>query len=398
MSEWAEVGLEELGSLSSGKSIKPGGEGQYMVFGSNGVIGGSNEYRHSQGVIIGRVGAYCGSLEVSDRPFWASDNTIVFEPSNSSDLRFTYYLLKQANLNRHAGGSAQPLLTQKSIKGLIFRIPDEETRWRISQTLGSMDDLIENNRRRIEILEEMAQAIYREWFVHFRFPGHETATFIDSPLGPIPEDWSVKAVGDLAQIDKGLSYKGAFLTDDGVPMANLKCIRAEGGFRRDGTKPYSGTFKSKHQVVPGDIVMANTDLTQAGGVIGASAIVPLEGFTNGGIISHHLFAVRPIDQDHRSWLLQVFNDRFFRDFARGVASGTTVLGLRSHDVEQYEVVCPSPAIASKFVQMSSQRESLTEQLHHQVELLEAIRDRLLPKLVSGEINVSDLDALIGAAS
>ena len=92
-----------------------------------------------------------------------------------------------------------------------FALPCLETQIRIADVLGSLDDLIENNRRRIELLEEMAQAIYREWFVHFRFPGHETATFIDSPIGPIPENWEFQTLEQLAHLTMGQSPKSGVL-------------------------------------------------------------------------------------------------------------------------------------------------------------------------------------------
>lgn len=301
---------------------------------------------------------------------------------------------------RIISGSTVDRVPIKTFPTFPISIPPLRTQQTVVEILGALDDLIENNRRRIEVLEEMAQAIYREWFVNFRYPDHEDATFIDSPLGPIPEGWEVKVLADVASLDKGLSYKGAFLTDDGVPMANLKCIRAEGGFRRDGTKPYSGLAKAKHQIVPGDIVMANTDLTQAGGVIGGAALIPKSGFTEGGIISHHLFAVRPRSRQHRHWLVRTFNDFAFREFARGVASGTTVLGLRARDVEQREIVLPGPDVAEEFERTSTERNELVETLHEATDRLASMRDLLLPKLVTGEIDVSnlDLDALVGAVS
>src|SRR5690349_9657459 len=121
--DWTEYQLKELFELSSGKSIKPDGDGTYPAFGSNGLIGRANESLFDAGIIIGRVGAYCGSTALSTSPFWASDNTIVARPKEEIDLRFAYFLLSNAALNRHAGGAAQPLLTQATLKPLRFTIP-----------------------------------------------------------------------------------------------------------------------------------------------------------------------------------------------------------------------------------------------------------------------------------
>ncbi len=241
----------------------------------------------------------------------------------------------------------------------------------------------------------MAQAIYREWFVHFRYPGHEYAALVDSPLGPIPEGWEVKRLGEVIDVDKGLSYKGVHLTEVGTPMANLKCFRTGCGFRRAGTKPYSGPFRPKHEIVPGDLIVANTDLTQAGMVIGSPALIPRRGFELGGIISHHLFAVRCAMPEIRPWLYQVFCEERFRSYARGVASGTTVLGFRPADLLSYPVAYPPRNLSGVFGTFAGHLGEMAEDLSDASEYLAGIRDLLLPKLLTGQIDVSglDLDAL-----
>ncbi len=109
--------IGEVLNFASGKSIKPGGNGKFPVYGSNGIIGGTDEYRYKNAIILGRVGAYCGSVAYCPKKFWASDNTIVAYPKNDKEeIRYFYYLLKHLNLNRWAGGAAQPLLTQNVVK------------------------------------------------------------------------------------------------------------------------------------------------------------------------------------------------------------------------------------------------------------------------------------------
>ncbi len=109
--------------------------------------------------------------------------------------------MKNSNLNSYAGGSAQPLLTQTVLRQVPASVPTLSYQRKVASVLSAYDDLIENNTRRIEILEEMAQAIYREWFVNFRFPGHEQVEMVDSELGPIPEGWEVKRASDAISIN-----------------------------------------------------------------------------------------------------------------------------------------------------------------------------------------------------
>jgi len=193
--------LMQLGNVirfGNGKAIKPGGVGRYPVFGSNGIIGHSDDFRYENGIIIGRVGAYCGAVAYCQERFWASDNTLVAFPANDQfDTRFLFYLLHNAKLSSYAGGAAQPLVTQSVLKQVEVRVPQLPTQRRVAGILSAYDELIENNQRRIRILEEMARSLYREWFVHFRYPGHEAVPLTDSPLGPIPQEWEVKSLGSL---------------------------------------------------------------------------------------------------------------------------------------------------------------------------------------------------------
>ena len=192
--------LGDVVRFGNGKLIKPGGEGRYPVYGSNGIIGGCDEYRHENGIIIGRVGAYCGSVAYCPERFWASDNTLVtFPASDSFDTKFLFYLLTDAKLSRHAGGAAQPLVTQTVLKQVEVVVPPLQVQRRIAGILSAYDELIDNSQRRIRILEEMARAVYREWFVHFRFPGHEQHPLVASPVGEIPQGWEVKKLGDVAE-------------------------------------------------------------------------------------------------------------------------------------------------------------------------------------------------------
>ena len=158
--KWRALPLGELVQFRNGKLIKPGGEGVYPVYGSKRDNRCTNEGMYANAIILGRVGAYCGSVEYCKGPFGASDNAIVVVPlPDRLNVLFAYYLLCHANLNRHAGGAAQPLLTQSRLRPLEFAIPDVVSS-RIASIVAAYDDLIEINTRRVAILEEMARRIF----------------------------------------------------------------------------------------------------------------------------------------------------------------------------------------------------------------------------------------------
>jgi type I restriction enzyme S subunit len=293
------------------------------------------------------------------------------------------------------GAASQANVSPGQIESLEIRLPQIGVQKRIASILSAYDDLIENNTRRMAILEEMARRVYEEWFVKFRFPGHQHARFTDSPLGRIPEGWKVTTLSKLVTIDKGISYKGEFLTDDGIPMVNLKCIPPGGGFNRNGTKPYSGEHKSRHRVVSGDLVFANTDITQAGNIIGSPGLVPRCGFDQGGLASHHICIVRVSKHSPvgKIFLFHLLQSGGFRDHAKGCASGTTVLGLRSDDALVFEFVLPPQQLTQRFEQIAVDLYKLDECLNDRNTNLRTTRDLLLPKLISGEIDVSAIGAV-----
>lgn len=349
---------------------------------------------------IGR--AWCVEV-LAHRAVTAVDVAIVeTDPSRLLPKYCAYYLNSPLNL-RYAGsrasGTTRLRITRRDLSGFPIPVPEIKVQDRIVGLLSAYDELIENNTRRIEILEEMAQAIYREWFVEFRYPGHEDDPLVDSELGPIPKGWTVRRLGECVAAEKGLSYKGEFLTDEGTPMANLKCFDRTGGFRRSGSKPYSGPFKVQHSIVPGDLIVANTDLTQAGTVIGSPALVPHRGFEEGGLISHHLFAVRfSASSVDKHYLYRALQNERFRSYARGCASGTTVLGFRASDFLSFPLVVPDLEVQAAFSSIVSDLYSLSERLSELSENLSETRDLLLPKLISGEIDVSELDIELAGSS
>ena len=354
-------------------------------------------------VVVVRTG-YPGTAAVI--PDWLGTancaDLVVMSPGSGLDAD---YLVAALNSSLGASavrarlvGSAQQHFNVSAARALVLPLPPLPTQRKIAAVLAVYNDLIENNTRRIQILEEMAQRIYREWFVHFRYPGHEDVPMVESEIGPIPEGWRVTALSSLAQVDKGASYRGSHLTGLGKPMANLKNIRPSGGFVRAGTKGYSGQFTENQAVEPGTLIVANTDLTQSGAVIGSAAVIPRRRFESGGLLSHHLYAIRPISVTLRSYLVHALSSTRFQQFARSRASGTTVLGFRRQDCEAYPVVVPAIGTLEAFTNAVGPIDALAECLADHAENLASTRDLLLPRLVSGELDVGDLDIQMSEAA
>lgn len=364
----------------NGKSIKTGGNGQYPVYGSNGLIGRSNEYRHQNGVIIGRVGAYCGSIEHCRTPFWASDNTIVAQPKNDSfDIKYIYHLLKELNLNRYAGGSAQPLLTQTVLRQVPVSIPPLPTQRKIALILSAYDDLIENNTRRIKILEEMAQTIYREWFVHFRFPGHEKVKMVESEMGLIPEGWEVKTLGDIVENVRTKLKPGLHL--EPLPYVPIDCIPRR-SLALTTTKPASEAKSSLIAFKKKDILFGAMRP-----YFHKVVLAPFDGITR-----QTCFVLGSNEPENYPFnLFTIFEDSTV-EYASNHSTGSTI-PYASWDggLSEMPIVKPPKYLSKRFCAIVKSMLDLIEEMIERNANLRQTRDLLLPKLISCEIDVSELD-------
>lgn len=383
-----QVVLGEVVRFGNGKSIKPGGEGRYPVYGSNGIIGGCDEFRHENGVIIGRVGAYCGAVLYCQEKFWASDNTLVAYPANEQiDTKFLFYLLHDTKLSRYAGGAAQPLVTQTVLKQVEVRVPPLPTQQRIAGILSAYDELIENSQRRIKILETMARTLYREWFVHFRYPGSENHPRVASALGEIPKGWEVKNVGEIADTFRGRSYRSVDLAKDGgLPFLNLKCLDRDGGFRRSGLKRYTGEYKDGHIARKGDIIMAVTDMTQDRRIVARAAMVPSLD-KDFGIISMDLVGIKPKASVPKDYLYAFLRYSSFADEVKQHANGANVLHLSPERITEFRFPVPPAQLMERFAAFVAPVLEQINALENKQDNLRGTRDLLLPRLLSGQIHV-----------
>ncbi|WP_295394761.1 restriction endonuclease subunit S [uncultured Thiodictyon sp.] len=291
-------------------------------------------------------------------------------------------------------GVTVPHISGTQILGFSFYLPPFTTQQRIAAILSAYDDLIENNLRRIKILEEMAQNLYREWFVKFRFPGHQQVRFTDSPLGRIPEQWQVASISDIAIIHRGRSYKGTELADEGGrPFINLKCMERDGGFRSSGLKRYTGLFKDTQTVRAGEMVMAITDMTQERRIVARVGRVSRLD-SDFGILSMDLVRAASRGKLSEAYLYAMLRWSGFADEVKQHANGANVLHLLPDQIGEYHFVCPTPDIATRFEEIVLPMLSLSETLEHRNTTLRRTRDLLLPRLISGELDVSDLDVAV----
>jgi type I restriction enzyme, S subunit len=393
VAEWADVTLGDVLTLQRGFDItkKQVGDGSVPVVSSSGVAYFHNVAKASgPGVVIGRKGSL-GTVYFLDEPFWPHDTTLWVKDFKGNDPYFCFLLLKMLRLDELDVGAANPTLNRNHAHQLAARLPDLMTQRRISSTVNAFSSLIEINKRRIEVLEDLAQSLYREWFQRFHFPGHGDIPMVESAEGSVPKGWKSLAIGDLAVAVRGRSYrKGDIESSGGVPFLNLKCVKRGGGFRRTGLKRYSGSYKEAQLVIAGDILMAVTDMTQERRVVAQAFRMPSldEPFA---IPSLDLVLLKLESGDIRSFLYATLRYSTASSQLREMANGANVLHLPVERILEYRILVPDRAVRRAFQDAMDPILSESELLERQIEKLDASCDLLLPRLVSGELDIADVD-------
>jgi type I restriction enzyme S subunit len=312
----------------------------------------------------------------------------VADPTEA-DVRFIKYYLEILKLRMQniSHGATQDNLSLDKLLSFDFLVPSLPIQRRIAGILSAYDELIENSQRRIKILEAMTRALYREWFVHFRFPGHESVPRVPSPLGEIPQGWEVKKLGEVADTFRGRSYRSVDLADEGgLPFLNLKCLDRDGGFRRTGLKRYTGEFKDIHVAKKGDIVMAVTDMTQERRIVARAALVPTLD-NEFGIFSMDLVRIEPKSELPRTFLYSFLRHSSFADEVKQHANGANVLHLSPDRITAYRFVAPPSDLMHRFERFITPVVEEIDTLANKTDNLRRTRDLLLPRLLSGQIEV-----------
>lgn len=329
--------------------------------------------------------------------FDAYQRTYIVRPRSEDELstKFLYYALrpKLSEFRSFSTGAATKFLTLTILNATEIQVPSLPVQQRIAGILSAYDELIEDSQRRIKILETMARGLYREWFFHFRFPGHENHPRVASALGEIPEGWEVQKLGQVATVLRGRSYRSVDLAvEGGLPFLNLKCLDRDGGFRRSGLKRYVGEYKDSHIARKGDIVMAVTDMTQERRIVARAALVPTLA-SDFSIFSMDLVKIEPKADMPKTFLYSFLRFSSFADEVKQHANGANVLHLSPDRISEYQFAVAPTGVVSKFAEFASPVIEQMNALENRIGNLRHTRDLLLPRLLSGQISVDPKEVI-----
>lgn len=395
--KWETVELKDICKIKSGKRLPKGSKFSEVITPypyirardiKNGVIDSDNlvyitendkknifKYIvNTNDIVITIVGASVGDVAYVKKEldgFNLTENAVrltEFLPSVNAHFVFNvlntdiYWNLMQ----QIAGGSAQPKLGIYKIESISINLPPLSTQNKIVAILSAYDDLIENNQKQIKLLEEAAQRLYKEWFVDLRFPGYEQTKIING----VPEGWENNILSDIADISMGQSPKSEFYNDkkDGLPF-------------HQGVGSYGNRF-----VIDNVYTTSYTRIAEPDSILFSvrAPVGRLNRTKNRIVIGRGLSAINH-KKGFQSYLFYLLKNKFFKDNILG--NGSIFASISKDELANQKLIVPTDSLVERFNSQVKSIDDKIDILDSQNELLKEIRDRLLPKLMSGEIEV-----------
>ena len=365
---WHPSRLGDVLTLKRGHDL-PGSQrqnGDVPVVSSSGITGRHSESKaRAPGVVTGRYGTI-GEVFYVAEDYWPLNTALYVTDFKGNHTRFVAYLLESVLRNYQSDKAAIPGVNRNVLHELKVRCPDTTIQGRIAGVLSAYDDLIENNRRRMTLLEETARQLYREWFVRLRFPGHEHTRITNG----VPAGWEKKTLGDLAFITMGQSPESRHYNKEG-----------EGLPFHQGVTDFGERFVA-HRIYS----TALNRIAEAGDIL-CSVRAPvgrLNVTLDKIVIGRGLSALRS-RTEHQSLLLYQIRGHFFKEDLIG--AGAIFASVTKKEFSAQEILDSPDRLKRAFEEIAVPCDEQLRVLHLQNQQLRATRDLLLPRLISGEIAV-----------
>ncbi len=391
---WQETTLGEVIEIHDYKRVplstkqRSKRSGPYPYYGASGVIDYVDDYLfEGRYLLVSEDGENLNSRKTpiaffASGRFWVNNHAhIIRARPNVADDYFLMSWLQSSNISGYITGAAQPKLSQANLKSIKLYLPPLSTQRKIASVLSAYDDLIENNTRRIEILEEMAQRIYREWFVDFRFPGHEKAKMVESELGPIPEGWEIRKASDALLINPKTK-----VPKEGekpfVPMGSL----SNNSMLINGTELRSGNSGSKFK--NRDTLFARITPSLENGKTGYVQFLPSEDYAAFGSTEFIVLRSRTLCSEYVYLLSR--SDEFRDNAIKSMTGASGRQRVQERCFDNFLLAHPDSETLATFSRIVSPLFDNVYVLAKKNVNLQYTRDLLLPKLISGEVSVENL--------
>ena len=306
----------------------------------------------------------------NDKPFVFQRDIAILKCGEKVNPKFLFFYMKNKDFYLYtdsiAIGAAQRAITLNALRNTIIRLPQLNVQNRIADILSAYDDLIENNRKQIKLLEEAAQRLYKQWFIDLKFPGYETTKIVDG----LPEGWKKEKLVGFADVVMGQSPKSEFYNQEkkGLPF-------------HQGVGSYGTRF-----VIDDTYSSSVTRIAESGSILfSVRAPVGRLNFTKNKIIIGRGLAAINHKEKYQSFLFYMLKERFFKDDILG--NGAIFASISKDELLNQQFVIPNDELLQKFNTIASGIDAKIAAADAQMQLLTQSRDRLLPKLMNGEIEV-----------
>lgn len=340
-----------------------------------------------EGDVLISVRAPVGDLNITKEECCIGRGLAAIRPKNKS--RYIYYLLKanQDRLQSFSSGTTYKSITKKVLHDFTINVPCDDYQRKIAQHLSVFDDFIENNAQRIETLERIAKAIYREWFIEYRFPGHEGFPLVDSELGMIPKGWqAVKMTDVLDSIEAGSRPRGGIdPEEDEIPSIGATNILGLGKYDYSKDQFISRDYfeSMKRGIVQNEDVLLYKD----GAKIGRKSLFR-DGFPHEiCCINSHVYKLRTNDKITQSYLYFWLDTPKMTQEIINLNTNAAQPGINQTKVKSLPIIIPDEITQAKFEEFIEPLLKLLFNLAKTNEVIKKIRDVLLPMLISGELKI-----------
>ena len=385
---------EVCSRLSSGKSIKAAEifpAGKYPVYGGNGLRGYADRSNfEGECAIIGRQGAYCGNVRYFKGEAYMTEHAVVCQANEKANTYYLSALLSTMHLERLSGQSAQPGLAVGTLSVQEINLPSLEAQRSIASILSSLDRKIELNNKINADLEEMAQAIFKNWFVDFE--PFKNGKFVNSELGMIPEGWKVSQIADIPHIlETGKRPKGGAV-EKGIPSVGAEHVKGMCAYDYSKTKYINCEFAAKLKTgkINGYELMIYKDGGKPGYFIPNFSIFG-EGYPfENCYLNEHVFKLDfDGNKEFNIFCYFFFKTEQIMSYFNAQGAKAAIPGINKKDVENIYIFSPDNESVIKFGEFAYPlfKQMLKNAIENRT--LSTLRDTLLPRLMSGELEVPE---------
>lgn len=364
----------------------PDNNGKYPIYGSNGIIGGYDQYNSEDSPVIGHIGANCGVVVFAKGKHFVTYNGVICKIKPDNDFKYGYYALLNSNLRERVRGSAQPFISYDLLDSVPVYLPDSVTQRKIGDCLWKLDQKIENNNNIIIELESMAKTIYDYWFLQFDFPDENGKPYKSSGgkmvwneelKREIPKGWEVGTLYNIADYINGLACQKYRPKDNEGYLPVVKIAEMHNGINGD-TECVSINIPEKNKISAGDILFSWS----------ATLEVMLWCGVDAGL-NQHIFKVNPKSGYSREYVFEQLSS-YVINFVKMAESRKTTMGhITSEHMEQSRIVLPLLDIVDKFTNIAKPLFDKIVLCNKENQELASLRDFLLPMLMNGQVTFKE---------